>query len=217
MKLNAGSAENPLPQTVRRFSLAASVGERAGVSHSVKLWLFNQNRGIRLRRGFGATGGGQMKTPTAQSAPAGRHLCRLAMQGNPSSVRSGIFRPDGALDLCDWRLYKDSAPDGASVCCGRILKQFVELVLGDARLADEGAERAFSQFAVVGHGQTPARSLAQDDMAAGLVVHLVSELPESFDGVCAGADGQAAHRATSTISSATGPGTSSLCFSKLWR
>lgn len=88
-------------------------------------------------------------------------------------------------------------------------------MLGDARLADEGTERAFSQFAVVEHGQTPAESLAQDYMAAGLVVHLLSELPESFDGVCAGADGQAAHTTTSTISSATGPGTGSLCFSRL--
>ena len=86
-------------------------------------------------------------------------------------------------------------------------KQLVELILSEASFADEGSERAFGQFAVVGHGQTPARWLAQNDMAAGLVVHFITELAESLDGVCARTDGQATHRATSTISSATGPGT----------
>ena len=35
------------------------------------------------------------------------------MPRNPSSVRSGIFRPDGAWHLCGLWFYKDSAPDGA--------------------------------------------------------------------------------------------------------
>jgi len=33
---------------------------------------------------------------------------------NSNSVRSGLFRPDGALDLCGSRFYKDVAPDGAA-------------------------------------------------------------------------------------------------------
>jgi hypothetical protein len=32
---------------------------------------------------------------------------------NSSSVRSGIFRPDGAGEFCGRKLYKDFAPDGA--------------------------------------------------------------------------------------------------------
>lgn len=51
------------------------------------------------------------------AAPAGRHLCRMARQGNPSSVRSGIFRPDGAWNLSGLGFYKDSAPDGAWIGC----------------------------------------------------------------------------------------------------
>jgi hypothetical protein len=38
---------------------------------------------------------------------------------NPSSVRSGIFRPDGALDLFGFGFYKDFAPDGALVVAAK--------------------------------------------------------------------------------------------------
>jgi hypothetical protein len=48
-----------------------------------------------------------------------------------------------------------------------------------------------------------------------LMIRFITELSESFDSVCTGTDGQAAHTVTSTISSATGPGIGSLCFSRL--
>ena len=50
------------------------------------------------------------------AAPAGRHLCRMTTKINRSSGRSGILRPDGALDLFGLRFYKYSAPDGALAC-----------------------------------------------------------------------------------------------------
>jgi hypothetical protein len=52
-------------------------------------------------------------------------------------------------------------------------------------------------------------------VAAGLMVHLITDLAEGFDNLCAGTDGQPAHTETSTISSATGLGMGSLCFSRL--
>jgi hypothetical protein len=45
-------------------------------------------------------------------------------------------------------------------CYGRNSKQFAELILGNARFADEGAERAFGKLAVIGNGQPAARWLA---------------------------------------------------------
>jgi len=57
-----------------------------------------------------------MKPRRRISAPAGRHLCSMARPRNPSSVRSGIFRPDGALNLSGLGGYKDFAPDGALAC-----------------------------------------------------------------------------------------------------
>ncbi len=56
------------------------------------------------------------KRQNPAAAPAGRHLCRMASPENPSSVRSGIFRPDEALNLSRLWFYKDSAPDGALAC-----------------------------------------------------------------------------------------------------
>ena len=58
-----------------------------------------------------------MKSQRRIPAPAGRHLCRMATKINPSSVRSGIFRPAGALNLSRFGFYKDSAPDGAWIGC----------------------------------------------------------------------------------------------------
>lgn len=108
-----------------------------------------------------------------------------------------------------------SSTESARFAAGCRSQQFVKLFPGDAGLADERAQRAFGQFAMVGNAQAPARRLAQDDMAAGLMVHLVTELSEGLDCVCAGTDGQPAHTVTSTISSTIGPGTGSLCFSRL--
>lgn len=96
-------------------------------------------------------------------------------------------------------------------------EQIGELFLGDTRLTDERAECAFGKPVVIGHRQAAARGVAHDDMAAGLVIHVITKFPKGLDGVCAGTDGQAAHTETSTISSAIGLGTGSLCFSRLWR
>jgi|SRR5438105_12257728 len=96
-------------------------------------------------------------------------------------------------------------------------EQCAELFLGEAGLANEGSESAFGKFAVVGNGQPAASQMAQNNMTAGLMIHLVTEYAEGFDGVCPGTHGQAAHKETSTISSATGLGIGSLCFCKLTR
>src|SRR6266511_2115093 len=96
-------------------------------------------------------------------------------------------------------------------------KQFAELFPGDAGLADKGAERAFGQLAMIGNSQTPTRWMPQDDVAASLVVHFVTEFSESFDRVCTGTDRQAVHTGTSTISSVMPPGIGSPCFLRLAR
>lgn len=62
----------------------------------------------------------------------------------------------------------------------RRLKRFAELFLGDAGFPDEGAERGFGQLAVIGHGQPAAGWLAQNDVAAGLVIHFVTVLSEGL-------------------------------------
>ena len=59
--------------------------------------------------------------------------------------------------------------------------------------------------------------MSQDDVAAGLMVDLVSHFLEHADSVLAGADGQAAHADTSTTSSVIGGGIGSLCFLRLAR
>ena len=96
-------------------------------------------------------------------------------------------------------------------------QQFAELFLGETRLADEGAECAFGEFAVAGDGQTTALWIAQDHVAAGLIIHLATEFSKGFNSFRTGTNRQAAHTETSTISSATGLGIGSPCFSKLWR
>lgn len=98
-----------------------------------------------------------------------------------------------------------------------MLQQRGELLLGQARFADESAERALGEFTVIGNGQTPAAGMAQDHVAAGLMVEFVAQLAKGFDRVGAGANREAAHTETSTISSVIGEGTGSACFSRLWR
>lgn len=66
-----------------------------------------------------------------------------------------------------------------------VLQQFDQLFLGQPGFADEGADCAFGQFAVVGNSQAPARRLAQNDVATALMVHFVAEFSEYFDRVCA--------------------------------
>ena len=100
---------------------------------------------------------------------------------------------------------------------GHRSKRITELFLGETGFANEGTECALGKLAVVGNGQPAASRMAQNNMAACLVVHFVTEILKGFDGTGTGADGQAAHTGTSTISSATGPGIGSLCFSILCR
>src|SRR5205823_10751835 len=56
------------------------------------------------------------------------------------------------------------------------------------------------------------RRMAQNNMAAGLMVHFVIELAEGFHRVCTGTDGQTAHTGTSMISSVMPEGIGSPCF-----
>ena len=96
-------------------------------------------------------------------------------------------------------------------------KQFSELFLGKASLADKGTECAFGQLAVIGDGQASAGRLAKENMAASLMIDFITEFSEGLGRICAGADGQPANMGTSTISSTTGAGIDSLCFSRLCR
>ena len=57
----------------------------------------------------------------------------------------------------------------------------------------------------------------QDQVAAGLMIQLVSELPKRAQCLLSGADRQTAHVATSTTSSVIGSGTGSPCFLRLAR
>ena len=91
------------------------------------------------------------------------------------------------------------------------------MLLGQASVADKGAECALGEFAVVGNGEATARGMTLDDVAAGLVVSFVTDLAEGFDGVSTGTDREAAHTVTSMISSVMGLGRGSPCFSRLWR
>jgi hypothetical protein len=55
---------------------------------------------------------------------------------NPSSVRSGRFRPDGTLDLFGFGFYKDFAPDGALVVAAKAQDAAAEqTAAGKARLS----------------------------------------------------------------------------------
>lgn len=98
-----------------------------------------------------------------------------------------------------------------------MLQQRNELFLGQARFADEGTECALGEFAVIGNGESATAGMAQDHVAAGLVVEFVAQLAESFDHVSAGANREAAHTGTSMMASVMGDGTGSECFSRLWR
>ena len=94
-------------------------------------------------------------------------------------------------------------------------KQIAELFFIEAGLADERAECAFCKLTVIGDCQATARRMAQNNVAAALMVHFVADPAEGLYRVCTGTDGQPAHTGTSTISSATGLGMGSLCFSRL--
>lgn len=96
-------------------------------------------------------------------------------------------------------------------------QQFGKLLPRQTGLANERAERAFGQLWMIGHGQTAARSVSKDDVAAGWMVHRVAGAPESLDRVRAGTHGQAAHTGTSTISSVMAAGIGSPCFLRLAR
>jgi hypothetical protein len=70
---------------------------------------------------------------------------------------------------------------------------------------------------MVGHREPAHLWMAQDDVAAGLMVHLVAELLKGADGLLAGASRKPAHPEISTISSLMGGGTGSPCFLRLAR
>ena len=96
-------------------------------------------------------------------------------------------------------------------------QQFAELFPGQTGFPNQRAKRAFGQLPVIGHRQSATRSVAQDDVAAGLMVHRVADAAESLDRVCARTDGKAAHAGISTISSVMPRGIGSPCFLRLAR
>lgn len=96
-------------------------------------------------------------------------------------------------------------------------QQRTELFLRQTGFTNERAKRAFGQFPVIRHGQPAARSVAKNDIAAGLVIHDVTDALERLDRVRAGTDGQAAHAGISTISSVIPGGIGSPCFLRLAR
>gem|GEM_PF-6066092 len=65
------------------------------------------------------------------------------MQRHPSSVRSGIFRPDGALNISGFECYKDSAPDGAlaSTICVNLVARLRAAQRADAAAGVTAWER----------------------------------------------------------------------------
>ena len=97
------------------------------------------------------------------------------------------------------------------------LEQFGELIFGQARVADEGAERSLGEFAVVGNSETTTRRVTENEVTAGLMVNRVANLAEGFDRIRARATRKTAHRATSTMASVMGAGMGSPCFLRLAR
>jgi len=63
---------------------------------------------------------------------------------------------------------------------GGISEQISELFLGKTGFADYGAERALGKLAMIGHGQTAACRMAQNNVAVRLIVHFVTELWNAF-------------------------------------
>ncbi len=98
----------------------------------------------------------------------------MTIKTNPSSVRSGIFRPDGTWDLIGFRFYKYPAPDGASTGCGsqtrapiptappekpKPVERLVDRILA-AKARDPGAdvsalERELDELVYALHALTP--------------------------------------------------------------
>lgn len=99
----------------------------------------------------------------------------------------------------------------------RELKQCDELFPGEPGLADKGAQEIFGEPGMVGHGQAPARGVAQNHVAAGLVLKLIPDLAECLDSLSTGTGREPSHTGTSIIFSVIEPGTGSPCFSKLRR
>lgn len=60
-------------------------------------------------------------------------------------------------------------------------EQLRELFLGQTGLANQGAEGAFGEFAMVGNGEAATRRMAQNDVAARLMIHRVTDSAKDFD------------------------------------
>ena len=90
---------------------------------------------------------------------------------------------------------------------------------GQADLPDQASERALGEFAVIGNRETAVRRVpvAEDDVAAGLMVHHIAESLERPDGLLAGYHGQLRQVGTSTVSSQMDGGIGSSCFRRLSR
>lgn len=112
-------------------------------------------------------------------------------------------------------LHADQAPPGQLHRLG--LRQLCaeeggELLDGDASLANESAQGALRNLAMIWNRETPVRRLrmAQDDVAATLPIDFVAELAKSSGGRPPGDSRDRAHTATSTTSSSIAGGMASL-------
>jgi hypothetical protein len=76
--------------------------------------------------------------------------------------------------VCGWAL-------SGRLAVAQESEQFCELLLRNTGLANERAEGAFGQLAVVGNGQAPAGRLAQDDVAPGLMIDFIAEFSKGFN------------------------------------
>ena len=72
---------------------------------------------------------------------------------------------------------------------------------------------------MVRNGEPSVRWLcaAENDMAPGLVVLFIADLPKGLGCLSSGDNGQSAQTVTSTVSSMIGGGTGSSCFARLSR
>ena len=106
--------------------------------------------------------------------------------------------------------------DPAQILTGAAPRLFWDAgVVAPVPCASGGA--AGTAAATSGQWKLVTRRMTQNHVAAGLVIHVIADFPKRADGVGAATDRESTHTGTSMISSVTGPGTGSPCFSRLWR
>ena len=103
--------------------------------------------------------------------------------------------------------------------CGKTLQKFFEFFQGQPRVAKDGFQGAFCNFFMVGEGQPAVGwvGFSQDNVAPGLMILNISQLPKSLADIFPGQNRKLTQREISTISSSIGGGMGSPCFFKLFR